>query len=133
MYISDLESRLVNAEAANNSLQRKNVALAETKSALERDLDDKELQINAHKRDQQKSSRKLKTQLSQQEVIFRLFELYLKSNLLKIKGVIFEWPPRTPHICLIGLNLTCQVSELFNISFIYRVSHSKVCKLILLW
>ena len=77
MYISDLESRLVNAEAANNSLQRKNVALAETKSALERDLDDKELQINAHKRDQQKSSRKLKTQLSQQEVIFRLFELYL--------------------------------------------------------
>ena len=79
MYISDLESRLVNAEAANNSLQRKNVALAETKSALERDLDDKELQINAHKRDQQKSSRKLKTQLSQQEVIFQLFELYLKS------------------------------------------------------
>ena len=79
MYFSDLESRLVNAEAANNSLQRKNVALAETKSALERDLDDKELQINAHKRDQQKSSRKLKTQLSQQEVIFQLFELYLKS------------------------------------------------------
>ena len=75
MYISDLESRLVNAEAANNSLQRKNVALAETKSALERDLDDKELQINAHKRDQQKSSRKLKTQLSQQEVIFQLVEL----------------------------------------------------------
>ena len=53
--------------------------MAETKSALERDLDDKELQINAHKRDQQKSSRKLKTQLSQQEVIFQLFELYLKS------------------------------------------------------
>ena len=79
MYFSDLESRLVNAEAANNSLQRKNVALAETKSALERDLDDKELQINAHKRDQQKSSRKLKTQLSQQEVIFQLFELHLKS------------------------------------------------------
>ena len=75
MYFSDLESRLVNAEAANNSLQRKNVALAETKSALERDLDDKELQINAHKRDQQKSSRKLKTQLSQQEVIFQLVEL----------------------------------------------------------
>ena len=79
MYFSDLESRLVNAEAANNSLQRKNVALAETKSALERDLDDKELQINAHKRDQQKSSRKLKTQLSQQEVIFQLLELYLKT------------------------------------------------------
>ena len=90
MYFSDLESRLVNAEAANNSLQRKNVALAETKSALERDLDDKELQINAHKRDQQKSSRKLKTQLSQQEVIFRLFELYLKSNLLKsLMGFFF--------------------------------------------
>ena len=83
MYFSDLESRLVNAEAANNSLQRKNVALAETKSALERDLDDKELQINAHKRDQQKSSRKLKTQLSQQEVIFQLVELYFKSLIFK--------------------------------------------------
>ena len=53
--------------------------MTETRSALERDLDDKELQINAHKRDQQKSSRKLKTQLSQQEVIFQLFELHLKS------------------------------------------------------
>ena len=61
--------------------------MAETKSALERDLDDKELQINAHKRDQQKSSRKLKTQLSQQEVIFQLFELYLKS----LRGFFFEW------------------------------------------
>ena len=59
--------------------------MAETKSALERDLDDKELQINAHKRDQQKSSRKLKTQLSQQEVIFQLFELYLKS----LRGFFF--------------------------------------------
>ena len=100
--------------------------MAETKSALERDLDDKELQINAHKRDQQKSSRKLKTQLSQQEVIFQLFELYLKS----VRGFFFEWlnirygvsrrPTRTPHICLIVLNftnLTCQVVELFNISF----------------
>jgi len=78
--IKDLESRLVNAEAANNSLQRKNVALAETKSALERDLDDKELQINAHKRDQQKSSRKLKTQLSQQEAISNELAQKLKSE-----------------------------------------------------
>ena len=48
--IKDLENRLVNAEAANNSLQRKNVALAEAKSVLERDLDDRELQINAHQK-----------------------------------------------------------------------------------
>ena len=94
MYFSDLESRLVNAEAANNSLQRKNVALAETKSALERDLDDKELQINAHKRDQQKSSRKLKTQLSQQEVIFQLVELYFKSLIFKGIFLVAEYTLR---------------------------------------
>jgi len=67
--IKDLENRLVNAEAANNSLQRKNVALAEAKSVLERDLDDRELQINAHQKEQQKTRKKLKTQLSQQEAI----------------------------------------------------------------
>jgi len=78
--IKDLESRLVNAEAANNSLQRKNVALGDTKTALERDLDDKELQINSHKRDQQKSSRKLKTQLSQQEAISSELAQKLKSE-----------------------------------------------------
>ena len=46
--MKDLETRLVNAEAANNSLQRKNVALNEAKSVLERDLDERELQINAN-------------------------------------------------------------------------------------
>merc|ERR1712113_133261 len=46
----DLESRLVNAEAVNGSLLRKNKALEETKKELERDLDDKELQINPKRR-----------------------------------------------------------------------------------
>ena len=55
--IKDLETRLVNAEAANNSLQRKNSALAEAKSVLERDLDDKELQINTNKKKQHESER----------------------------------------------------------------------------
>jgi len=67
--MKDLETRLVNAEAANNSLQRKNVALNEAKSVLERDLDERELQINANHKEQQKSRKKLKTQLSQQEAI----------------------------------------------------------------
>lgn len=65
--VKDLETRLVNAEAANNSLQRKNVALTEAKSVLERELDERELQINATKKVQAKANRKLKTQLSQQE------------------------------------------------------------------
>ena len=67
--------------------------MTETRSALERDLDDKELQINAHKRDQQKSSRKLKTQLSQQEVIFQLFELHLKP----LREFFFEWMCQGGH------------------------------------
>ena len=67
--IKDLETRLVNAEAANGSLRRKNTALEETKKELEKELDDKELQINAKKKEQQRSTRRLKTQLSQQEAI----------------------------------------------------------------
>ena len=67
--IKDLETRLVNAEAANNSLQRKNNALNEAKGVLEKELDDKELQINATKKEQVRSNRKLKSQLSQQEAL----------------------------------------------------------------
>ena len=67
--IKDLETRLVNAEAANGSLRRKNAALEETKKELERELDDKELQINAKKKEQHRSTRRLKTQLSQQEAL----------------------------------------------------------------
>ena len=65
----DLETRLINAEAANGSLRRKNVALEETKEKLERELDQLELQINAKKKEQQRSTRRLKTQLSQQEAL----------------------------------------------------------------
>ena len=67
--IKDLETRLVNAEAANGSLRRKNTALEDTKKELEKELDEKELQINAKKKEQQRSTRRLKTQLSQQEAI----------------------------------------------------------------
>merc|ERR1712029_477946 len=55
--------------AVHGSLLRKNKALEETKKELERDLDDKELQINAKKKEQQRSTRRLKTQLSQQEAL----------------------------------------------------------------
>ena len=47
--IQDLEKRLVNAENANTSLQRKNAALNDVKSVLEKELDDKERQINVNK------------------------------------------------------------------------------------
>ncbi len=67
--VKDLETRLVNAEAANNSLQRKNAALHEAKSVLEKELDDKELEINVKRKQQERSARKLKTQLSQQEAL----------------------------------------------------------------
>jgi len=78
--IKDLENRLVNAESANNSLQRKNVALSEARSVLERDLDDRELQINANKKEQQKSRKKYQTQLSQQEAINNELALRLKDE-----------------------------------------------------
>ena len=50
--IQDLEKRLVNAENANTSLQRKNAALVDAKTVLEKELDDKELEINAKKKEQ---------------------------------------------------------------------------------
>merc|ERR1712029_330784 len=49
----------------------KNTALAEAKSVLERDLDEKEMQLNSNKKEQFKSTRKLKTQLSEQEDLNR--------------------------------------------------------------
>jgi kinesin family protein 23 len=67
--VRDLETRLVNAEAANNSLQKKNTALNEAKSVLEKELDDKELLINNNKKNQKRSARKLQSQLSEQEAI----------------------------------------------------------------
>merc|ERR1712080_243235 len=57
-----------------------NVALAEAKSVLERDLDDRELQINANKKEQQKSRKKYQTQLSQQEAINNELALRLKDE-----------------------------------------------------
>ena len=47
-----LEKKVVNAENANTALSRKNVALEEVKNQLERELDDKELMINASKKHQ---------------------------------------------------------------------------------
>lgn len=69
--IQDLEKRLVNAENANTSLQRKNAALNDVKSVLEKELDDKERQINVNKEKNLRSNKKLKTQLSHQEAIIR--------------------------------------------------------------
>ena len=47
-----LEKKVVNAENANIALTRKNAALEEVKIQLERELDDKELVINANKKQQ---------------------------------------------------------------------------------
>ena len=101
--IKDLETRLVNAEAANNSLQRKNSALAEAKGVLERDLDDKELQINSNKKKQQEAERRLKSQLSKQtektnELAHRLKDdqdqkvknIYDKERLRAVRKIVGE-------------------------------------------
>lgn len=67
--IRDLESRLVNAEAANTSLQKKIGAFSEAKVVLEKELDEKELLLNQHKKDQKRSTKRYISQLSQQEAI----------------------------------------------------------------
>ena len=86
----DLESRLVNAEAVNGSLLRKNKALEETKKELERDLDDKELQINAKKKEQQRSTRRLKTQLSQQEALSSELAQRLQEEKEEKKDILYD-------------------------------------------
>ncbi len=48
--IRDLETRLVNAEAANTSLKEKLAAYDSAKTVLERELDEKELMLNEQKR-----------------------------------------------------------------------------------
>ena len=100
--IQDLEKRLVNAENANTSLQRKNAALVDAKTVLEKELDDKELEINANKKEQIRyvllkllyysvlstklayllfrSRRKLQTQLSQEKQINNELALRLQDE-----------------------------------------------------
>ena len=58
----------------------KNTALAEAKSVLERDLDEKEMQLNSNKKEQFKSTRKLKTQLSEQEDLNRVLAEQLRNE-----------------------------------------------------
>ena len=61
-----LETRLVNAEAANNSLQRRVDAYCESKVVLEQELDQKEHEINALNQEKKKkrSVRSLRSQIS---------------------------------------------------------------------
>ena len=64
--IRDLEGRLVNAETANSSLQRKCNAYNDVKAAMENELDQKELQLNRHKKEQKRTNKKYQTQISQE-------------------------------------------------------------------
>ena len=65
--IKDLEDRLVNAEAANNSLNRKIGAFNHAKVTLENELDEKELLLNQQKKDQKRNTKKYRQHLAQQE------------------------------------------------------------------
>ena len=64
--IRDLEGRLVNAEAANSSLQRKCDAFNNVKASLETELDQKEMLLNKQKKEQSRATRKYQTQISQE-------------------------------------------------------------------
>jgi len=109
--IKDLETRLVNAEAANGNLLRKNNALIEAKRKLEEELDDRELHINATKKQQQKCNRKLRSLKSQQEVLNnelaqrmqdeedqKLQALYDKNKLRKITKVVLNKTVSDPDV-----------------------------------
>jgi len=63
--IRALETKVVNAEAANNSLQRRVNAFCETKNILEQELDNKEQQINDLQDRQTKRKPSLRTLRSQ--------------------------------------------------------------------
>ena len=65
--IRDMEGRLVNAEAANNSLSRRIHAFDSAKAHLENELDEKELQVNQAKKDNKKMTKKYRTHVAQQE------------------------------------------------------------------
>lgn len=62
--IKDLENRLVNAEAANTSLQRRVDACYENKVALENELDEKELELNHQVKEAKRQVRRLRSQIS---------------------------------------------------------------------
>lgn len=63
----ELESRLVNAESANTSLQRRVDAFCEAKVVLENELDEKELELRQQAKESHKAVRKLRSQLSQEQ------------------------------------------------------------------
>jgi len=65
--IRDLEGRLVNAEAANNSLSRRVHAFDSARAHLENELDEKELQVNQAKKDKQRATKKYRAHVAQQE------------------------------------------------------------------
>ena len=79
--IRDLEGRLVNAEAANSSLHRKCDAFSGVKSALENELDQKELMLNRQKKEQKRTAKKYQTQISQErDVNAELAERLMKEE-----------------------------------------------------
>jgi len=63
----DLESRLVNAESANTSLQRRVEAFCDAKLVLENELDEKELALNQQKKEAKRAVRRLRSQISAAE------------------------------------------------------------------
>jgi len=81
--IKDLEDRLVNAEAANSSLSRKLEAFNSARLNLENELDEKELMLNQQKRDQKKTTKKWRAQLTQQETINNELAIRLKEQQMK--------------------------------------------------
>ena len=67
--IRDLEGRLVNAEATNNSLSRRIHAFDSAKAQLENELDEKELQVNQAKNEKKRITKKYRTHVAQQEQV----------------------------------------------------------------
>jgi len=65
----DLENRLVNAEAANNSLSRKISAFDNARVHLENELDEKELQLHQQKKDVKRTTKKYRQHLVAQETV----------------------------------------------------------------
>lgn len=88
--IKDLEGRLVNAESANTSLQRKVTAFNNAKITLENELDEKELLLNQQKRDQKKTAKKFRQHMAVQEQVNSELAVRLKEQQEKTEAVETE-------------------------------------------
>lgn len=81
--VKDLEGRLVNAEAANNSLSRKISAFDNARVHLENELDEKELQLHQQKKDGKRTAKKFRQHLVQQEQVNNELAVRLKEQQAK--------------------------------------------------